>query len=98
VKQLKKIETQLFQANREQQDADLNPRWKDNVMRQIRKAPSNGILPLESCIWRFSMATIVIALLLGCYLMIYGYFPESEMVALFFEDAAGFLLNQPIGV
>ena len=100
---LHKLEQALRMAHDKQPPPEVKKTWKLDVMREIRRL---GPLPAESgngvylnrLVWRFSLATMTIALLLAIYALSTGFMPDYDVANIIMNDLEGVLSYQPLEI
>lgn len=80
----------------------VDERWEQNVMRQIRKRgplqPQPPVLLLwNQCVWRFAIVVCLVALLLWTYSWQTDFTSEYTLASLWIEDPIEMMLDQSFG-
>ena len=97
-KDVQRIEDALIFSRRKPVKAEVGPFWQAEVMSRILregasgKALSGNGSKYSGTVWRFALATCLIAILLGAYLMDSDLEIQYQMTELILDDSAGMYL------
>ncbi|MBF0337984.1 MAG: hypothetical protein HQL05_09130 [Nitrospirae bacterium] len=91
---IKKIEQALIDSFRVGRETSIDPRWRDNVMRDIRGLEVDRGTPSEAFLWRFVTASCCIAVVSCLVAAGVGINPQDSLASLLIGDPLGLITTQ----